>query len=196
MWQNINLSGFGLVRWWQEDREHDHTGPQSKVPALPLVLPWGVTYLTKARQVTQMSSAAYYIPMALLLGTICSFVSMSPNHIFLHKMVKMLYRLFSLQTKLLISFHHQSDVLLHQGTPFGELLLSSQIRNAMEKIWPKVNLTEVVTHLAMRCLYWGLGWGGVLREYLGSWGTLDQRSTWPTGSPNVKLTQSSITLGH
>ena len=48
--------------------------------------PLGVTYLTKARQVTQMSSAAHYILLALLLRTFCSFVSTSPNHIFLHDM--------------------------------------------------------------------------------------------------------------
>ena len=40
---------------------------------------------------------------------------------------EMLYRLCSLQTNLHISFHHQSDVLLHQGTTFEELLLSSEI---------------------------------------------------------------------
>ena len=34
-----------------------------------------------------------------------------------------LYWLFSLQTNLLISFHHQSDVSLHQDTTFKELLL-------------------------------------------------------------------------
>ena len=36
MWQNINLSGFGLVRWWQDDRKSYHIWPQSWVPALPL----------------------------------------------------------------------------------------------------------------------------------------------------------------
>ena len=40
----------------------------------------------QARKVTQMSSAACYIPLALCLVTICSFVSMLPNHIFLHTM--------------------------------------------------------------------------------------------------------------
>ena len=55
-------------------------------PSTPTGSLWGVTYLTKARQVTQMSSAAYYIPLALLSGTVCSFLSTSPNHIFLHKM--------------------------------------------------------------------------------------------------------------
>ena len=48
---------------------------------------------------------------------------------------EMLYGLFYLQTNLHKSFHHQSDVLLQQGTTFVELLLSSEIRNAMEKVW-------------------------------------------------------------
>ena len=34
---------------------------------------------------------------------------------------------------LLMSFYHQCDVLLHQGTTFSKLLLLSQIGNAMEK---------------------------------------------------------------
>ena len=46
---------------------------------------------------------------------------------------EMLLRLFSVQTNLLISFHHQSGVLLHKGTTFWELLLSSDIGNAMGK---------------------------------------------------------------
>ena len=53
-------------------------------PSTPTGSFWGVTYLTKARQVTQLSSAACYIPLALCLGTICSFVFTLPNHIFLH----------------------------------------------------------------------------------------------------------------
>ena len=62
----------------------------------------------------------------------------------------MLYGLCSLQTNLHISFLHQSDVLLHQGTTFEELLLSSEIRNAMEKQCEKgtseqVSLTQRVT---------------------------------------------------
>ena len=71
--------------WWQEDRVPDYIGPLSRIPAIPLVPHGGVTYLIKARQVTQMSSAAHYIPLAPLSGTMCSFVSTSPNHIFLHK---------------------------------------------------------------------------------------------------------------
>ena len=41
-------------------------------------LPWGVTYLAKAKQVTEMSSAVYYIHLELYLVTVCTFVSMLP----------------------------------------------------------------------------------------------------------------------
>ena len=57
-------------------------------PSTPTGSPWGVTYFTKARQLTQMSSAACYILLALLSGAICSFVSTSSNHIFLHAMCR------------------------------------------------------------------------------------------------------------
>ena len=53
---------------------------------------------------------------------------------------EMLYRLCSLQTNLHISFHHQSDVLLHQGTTFKELLLSSEM--LWQKTLQKVNLSS------------------------------------------------------
>ena len=68
------------------DLESDHIGPQVQGPCTPTGFPWGVTYLTKARQVTEMSSAGYYIQLALHLVTVCTFVSMPPNHIFLHAM--------------------------------------------------------------------------------------------------------------
>ena len=55
-------------------------------PITPTGFPWGVTYLTKTGQVTEMSSTACYIPLKLHLVTICSFVSILPNHIFLHAM--------------------------------------------------------------------------------------------------------------
>ena len=74
--------------WWWENLGPDHIGSQSRVPTLPLVPLGGVTYLTNARQVTQMSSAALYIPLALLSGTVWSFVSTWPYHIFLHQMYR------------------------------------------------------------------------------------------------------------
>ena len=44
-----------------------------------------VTYLAKAKQVTEMSSAGYYIHLELYFMTVFTFVSMPPHHIFLHK---------------------------------------------------------------------------------------------------------------
>ena len=87
MWQDINLSGFGLVRYLVVGGQGawPHWVPVQGL-STPTGCPWGVAYLTKARQVTQMSSTACYIPLALCLVAICSFVSMLPNHIFLHAM--------------------------------------------------------------------------------------------------------------
>ena len=39
----------------------------------------------------------------------------------------MLYGLFSLQTNLCMSLHHQSDVLWHNGSNYEEILFSSDI---------------------------------------------------------------------
>ena len=55
-------------------------------PITPTGFPWGVTYLAKAKQVTEISSACYYIHLALYLMKVCTFVSMLPHHIFLHAM--------------------------------------------------------------------------------------------------------------
>ena len=55
-------------------------------PITPTGFPWGVIYLGKAKQVTEMSSAGYYIHLELYLVTVCTFVSMLPHHIFLHAM--------------------------------------------------------------------------------------------------------------
>ena len=55
-------------------------------PSTPIGSSSGVTYLTKVRQVTEMSSAACYIHLALHLVMVCTFVSTPPNHIFLHAM--------------------------------------------------------------------------------------------------------------
>ena len=57
-------------------------------PSISTGSPWGVTYLTKAKQMTEMSSAACYIHSALHLVMACTFTSMPPNHIFLHTMYR------------------------------------------------------------------------------------------------------------
>ena len=55
-------------------------------PITPTGFPWGVTYLAKAKQVTEMSSAGYYIHLELYFMIVCTFVSMPPHQIFLHAM--------------------------------------------------------------------------------------------------------------
>ena len=53
-----------------------------KDPNTPTGFPLGVTYLAKAKQVTEMSSAGYYINLELYFVTVCTYVSMPPHHIF------------------------------------------------------------------------------------------------------------------
>ena len=79
------ISTCQVLAWSDGGRR---TGSPVQGPSSSTGSPWGVTYLTKARQVTQMSSVAHYIPLAISSGTICSFVSTSPNHIFLLEMYR------------------------------------------------------------------------------------------------------------
>ena len=163
MWQNINLSGFGLVRYVVTGRlgAWPHWTPVQG-PSTPTGSPWGVTFLTKARQVTEMRSEACYIPLALLWMTACSLylcclITFSCTHC-----REMLYGLCFLLTNLHISFHHQSDVLLQQGTTFVKLLLSPEIRNVVEKvcqryIWAQVNQTKLGTGLGNSMSLVGVG---------------------------------------
>ena len=119
--QNANLSDSRLVILVVVGGlGSDHIRPQSRVPALP---PWGVTYMTKARQVTHGVLQPVIYHWHYLQGTfavlyICHLITYSCT-----KCREMLSRLFSVQTNVCISFHHQSDVLLNQGTTFMELLL-------------------------------------------------------------------------
>ena len=65
-------------------------------PRTPTGSPWGVTYLTKGKQVTEMSSTGYYIHLALFFVTVCTFVPTPPNHIFLHAMLRnVIWTMFS-----------------------------------------------------------------------------------------------------
>ena len=76
-------------QWFPLGRDLPHQG-QARAPVegpiTPTGFPWGVTYLAKAKQVTEMSSTGYYIHLELYFVTVCTFVSMLPNHIFLHAM--------------------------------------------------------------------------------------------------------------
>ena len=71
-------------------------GPPVEGPITPAGFPWGVTYLAKAKQTTEMSSAGYYIHLELYFMIVCTFVSMPPHHIFLHAMFKTCYMDFFL----------------------------------------------------------------------------------------------------
>ena len=53
-------------------------------PSTPTGSSGQVTYLAKAKQVTEMSSAGYYIHLELYFMTLFTFVSMPPHHIFSH----------------------------------------------------------------------------------------------------------------
>ena len=86
----------GVYLGWQVDWEPDHIGPQSMVPALQLVPLGGVMYLAKAKQVTEMSSAGYYIHLELYVVRLFICVSMPPHHIFLHSILRnVIWTIFS-----------------------------------------------------------------------------------------------------
>ena len=90
-----NLTTLGLSPgsqhsdWFPLGSDLPHQG-QARTPVegpiTPTGFPWGVTYLAKAKQVTEMSSTGYYIHLALYFMTVYTFVSMLPHHIFLHTM--------------------------------------------------------------------------------------------------------------
>ena len=81
--------GSEYFHWFPLGSDLPHKG-QARAPVegpiTPTGFPWGVTYLVKAKQVTEMSSSGYYIHLELYLVTVCTFVSMPPHHIFLHAM--------------------------------------------------------------------------------------------------------------
>ena len=79
----LGIRGCRGVLGWQVDWEPNHIGPQSRVPALPLV-PLGSDLPGQDKQVTEMSSAGYYIHLELYFVTVFTFLSMPPHHIFLH----------------------------------------------------------------------------------------------------------------
>ena len=65
-------------------------------PSTPTGSPVGMTYLAKAKQVTEMSSAGYYIHLELYFMTVFIFVSMPPHHIFLHTIYRnVIWTIFS-----------------------------------------------------------------------------------------------------
>ena len=142
MWQNINLSGFRLVRqlvagrWgtWPHWVPAFLLVPLGEWPTWPKPGKWHKWALQPILYLWHYIQGPFAV---LYLHHLITYSCMQCR--------EMLYGLCSLQTNLLISFHHQSDVLLHQGTTFEELLLSSEIGNAMEKIWTKVSLSKWIS---------------------------------------------------
>ena len=132
--------------WWQEDWESDHIGPQSGVLALPLVpLEEWPTWPNPGKwhkwTLQPVIYVQYYIEWPFSVLYLCCLITYSCMHC-----REMLCRLCSFLTNFCISFHHQSDILLQQGTTFVKLLFSPEIRNVMQKvcqmyIWAQVNQT-------------------------------------------------------
>ena len=128
IWQALGWSDM----WWQEDWEPDHIGPQSRVPALPLVPlgewpTWPKPGKWHKWALQPVIYLWYYTEQLFAVLYLCHLIAYSCIHC-----REMLYGLCSLLTNLHISFHHQSDVLLQQGTTFMKLLFSPEIRNATE----------------------------------------------------------------
>ena len=115
----------------------------------PLVPQGGVTYLIETRQVTQMSYAAVYKHVALFAVTI---YNMYIHHIITYsctKSIKMLWGLFLPLTNLVMSFHQQSSVLLHQSTTFIHLQLSSLCNWPSSWLHPLHNILSWVTFVVL-----------------------------------------------
>ena len=64
------------------------TGSLTTLGSTPTGSPGGVTYLTKAKQVTEMSTVGYYIHLELYFVTVFIFVSMPHHYIFLHTILR------------------------------------------------------------------------------------------------------------
>ena len=143
MWQDINLSDFGLVRYMVAGGQGawPHWAPVQG-PSTPTVLlgewpTWPRLCKWHKWALQPVKYLWHYILGLFAVLYICCLIIYSCT-----QCKEMLYGLSSLQTNLHIYFHHQSDVLLHQGTTFVELLLSTEIRNAMGKSLKKVHLSS------------------------------------------------------
>ena len=146
------------------DQEPDHIRPKTRVPALPLVPigewpTWPKPGKWHKWALQPIIYHWYYVEWLFAVLYLCCLITYSCMHC-----RKMLYRLCSLLTNLHISFHHQSDVVLQQGTTFMKVLLSPEIIYAMEQvcqryIWTQVNQTLLRTGLghSMSLVGWDVG---------------------------------------
>ena len=86
--------GFQSSHWFPLRSHLLHQG-QARTPVegpiTPTGFPWGVTYLAKAKQVKEMSSAGNYIHLELYFVTVYTFVSVLPHQHILTCHVKKCY---------------------------------------------------------------------------------------------------------
>ena len=112
-------TGVGEI-WWREKWGPDHIGPQFRGPALPLVPQgewptWSKPGKGHKWAMQLFINIWHYLQLLFIDMYICHLITYSCT-----KSIEMIWGLFLLLTNLLISFHQQSNVLLHQGTTFKE----------------------------------------------------------------------------
>ena len=119
--------------WWWDSWEPDHIGPQSRVPALPLIPlgEWPTWPRPDKWHKWALQPVIYH--WHYLQGL---FAVLYLHHLITYSCTKcreMLSGLFSVQTNVCISFHHQSGVLLHQGTTLWNYFYNYK----SEMLWEK-----------------------------------------------------------
>ena len=167
MWQDINLSGFGLVGYVVPGGPgaQPHWAPECRLPALPLVPlgewpTWPKPGKWHKWPLQPVIYLWHYIEWPFAVSYLCCLITYSCTHC-----RGMLSGLCSLLTNLHISFHHQSDILLQQSTTFLKLL--SHQKSEMQWTKSALDTSELrstrpnsVLVLATQCLWWGEGGQG------------------------------------
>ena len=150
-WLDMLVAG-GLGAQWQ--------WPPVQGPSTPTGSPWGSDLPDQGQASDRNVFYSLYIPLALLSGTICSFVSMWPNHILVSN-VEICYKDYFLSrlmysypstinlmyyyTKVLLFrnyfYNHKSEILWKKVWPNANLVGSLILGG----VWPKVSLTWSLT---------------------------------------------------
>ena len=114
----------------------------------PTGSPGGVTYLAKAKQVTEMSSAGYYIHLELYVMTVFTFVSMPPHHIFLHTIFRnVIWTIFSADQFYAYPYTDQSDMYYDTMVLTINNYFSHQISEVVHLPWVYVHSSICDTDL-------------------------------------------------
>ena len=168
---------WSVAKWWQLTTSGlgawPHWAPVQG-PSTPTGSPGGVTYLAKAKPVTEMIFPGYCIDLKLYFVTLFTFVSMPHHHIFLHAILRnVLWTICSAD-----QFMHiltLSDVLWHTGSNYKQLLFSSDI-------WAGTSAMGICAFFYMshwfgvvvfkRCMvhYWGSQWHSYNQKGIGGIG--------------------------